>query len=216
MGEIKIESGGNRLLNTFVLAVLAGMSISIGGMVFLSCESKVAGALLFTIGLFTVCTFGFNLFTGKVCYAVSQKPSYIGDLCIIWIGNFAGSILCSLAMSLTRLGPALSETALNICNKKLSGSFLSTFLLGIFCNICIYIAVDGYKNNPHETGKYLALLFGVSVFILAGFEHCVANMFYFTMAGLYTAEMIVFILVNTAGNIVGGLLIPVLKKYILS
>ena len=199
-------------LQIFVKAVLAGISISIGCMVFLSCESKVAGALLFTIGLFTVCTFGFNLFTGKVCYALSEKRSYIGDLVIIWLGNFAGSILCSLAMWNTRFAGPLSETALTICTKKLSGSYLSTFLLGIFCNICIYIAVDGYKNNPHEIGKYIALFLGVSVFILAGFEHCVANMFYFTMAGLYTGEMLVFLLVNTAGNIVGGLLIPALKK----
>ena len=80
-----------KTLKTFLLAVLAGMSISIGGMVFLSCESKVVGAILFTIGLFTVCTFGFNLFTGKVCYALDNKPSYILDLVLIWLGNFAGS-----------------------------------------------------------------------------------------------------------------------------
>ena len=54
-------------IKTFVYAILAGVSIAIGGTVFLSVENKMIGALLFTVGLFTVCTFGFNLFTGKVC-----------------------------------------------------------------------------------------------------------------------------------------------------
>lgn len=197
---------------TFILAVLAGISISIGGIVFLACESKVVGALFFTIGLFTVCTFSFNLFTGKVCYALEQKASYILDLLIIWVGNFAGCIICGFLMRLTRLAPTLMDKAYSICRNKMSGSFLSTFILGIFCNICIYIAVDGFKNNSHEIGKYLALVFGVFVFILSGFEHCVANMFYFSMAGVFTFDMILFLLINTAGNIVGGLLIPLLKK----
>ena len=201
-----------KTFKTFLLAVLAGMSISIGGMVFLSCESKVVGAILFTIGLFTVCTFGFNLFTGKVCYALDNNPSYILDLVLIWLGNFAGSFLCGIVMQQTRVGGALMETAKAVCEKKLSGSPLSTIILGLFCNICIYIAVDGFKNNQHEIGKYLALLFGVSVFILAGFEHCVANMFYFSMAGIFTGEMFGFILLNTLGNILGGLLIPACKK----
>ena len=51
----------------------------------------------------------------------------------------------------------------------------------------IYIGVEGYRSNPHELGKYLALFFGVCVFILCGFEHCVANMYYFTMGGAWSA-----------------------------
>ena len=75
----------------------------------------------------------------------------------------------------------------------------------------IYIAVDGFKNNPHEIGKYLALFFGVTVFVLCGFEHCVANMFYITVAGRWSVYALIFILVNTLGNAVGGLMLPVLK-----
>lgn len=203
-----------KTLKTFILAILAGFSISIGGIVFLSCESKVVGAIFFTIGLFTVCTFAFNLFTGKVCYAFEQKPAYIFDLVIIWLGNFAGCLMSGLLMRCTRVAPALIEKASSICDAKLSGSMLSTFILGIFCNICIYIAVDGYKNIPYEIGKYLALLFGVVVFILAGFEHCVANMFYFSVAGIFSGKMFLFLIINTLGNTVGGLLIPGIKKLI--
>lgn len=203
-------------LKTIILGILAGISIGIGGLVFLASDSRVIGALFFTIGLFVVCTHGFSLYTGKVCYALDQKLSYIGTLFLIWVGNFTGCFLTGYLMRLTRLAPNLIDKATDICNAKLSGSLLSTFILGIFCNICIYIAVEGYKNNPHEIGKYVALFLGVFVFIIAGFEHCIANMFYFSMAGIFHIDMLIFLIINTLGNAVGGLLFPALTKLIKS
>ena len=73
--------------------------------------------------------------------------------------------------------------------------------------ILIFIAVESYLKNPHELGKYLGLCFGVTVFILAGFEHCVADMFYFALAG-WTPRAFLCLLVITAGNGVGGVLFP--------
>jgi formate/nitrite transporter FocA (FNT family) len=61
-------------------------------------------------------------------------------------------------------------------------------------------------------GKYLSLFLGVIVFILCGFEHCIANMFYISMAGMWSGKAFVFLLVNTLGNAVGGWIIPVAKK----
>ena len=57
----------------------------------------------------------------------------------------------------------------------MGATYLGLFVLGILCNICIFIAVNGYANNPHQVGKYLALFLGVSVFILCGTEHSVAD-----------------------------------------
>ena len=74
------------------------------------------------------------------------------------------------------------------------------------------MAVQGYKNNPHELGKYLSILFGVTVFILCGFEHCVANMFYFSVAWVWSPKAVVYILIMTAGNAVGGVAVPLLRK----
>ena len=76
----------------------------------------------------------------------------------------------------------------------------------------IYIGVEGYRSNPHELGKYLALFFGVCVFILCGFEHCVANMYYFTMGGAWSGRAILYLLVMTLGNAVGGVIGPVTRK----
>ena len=198
-------------LKTFIGAVLAGMSIAIGGLVFLSVDDRVIGSALFTVGLFTVCTMGLNLFTGKVCYVLQNNREYALALPIIWIGNLAGTGLIALFASLTRNAPALAEKAAGMCQTKLNDNLISLFFLGILCNILIYIGVEGFKNIPHEVGKYLALLFGVMVFILCGTEHCVADMFYFWIAGAWSARAVVCILIITLGNAVGGVIFPVLR-----
>lgn len=198
----------------FLSAVLAGLCVGYGGIVFLSLENKVIGAAAFTIGLFVICTFGFHLFTGKVCYVFQNNRNYAIDLPVIWLGNLAGTGLSAGCAKLTRLAPALQEKAASLCQIKLDDSLFSLFLLGILCNILIYIAVEGYKNNPHELGKYLSLFFGVMIFILCGTEHCVADMFYFWMAGLWSGRAVLSVLIITLGNAVGGVLFATLHRIV--
>ena len=200
---------------TFVGGVLAGISIAVGGTVFLSLDDKVLGALFFTVGLFAVCTFGFNLFTGKVCYVFDQDREYALGLPLIWLGNLAGAFLTALAESATRIGPKLQEKAAALCTVKLNDGLLSIFILSFFCNVLIWLAVEGYKNNPHHAGKYLSLFFGVAVFILCGFEHCVANMYYFSVAGMWSGKTLLWVLVMTLGNSAGGVCFPLLRKIVL-
>ena len=201
-------------LKTLIYGILAGISIAIGGTAFLSVENKALGALLFTVGLFTICTFGFNLFTGKVCYVFERDRDYAMDLPVIWLGNLCGTWLTAFVESQTRIGPALAERAQALCQVKLDDGIPSVFILAVFCNILIFIAVDGFNKNPHELGKYLSLAFGVTVFILCGFEHCVANMYYFSMAGMWSVKTLGYVLVMTLGNAVGGVLIPLLRGWL--
>lgn len=77
-------------LATFISAVLAGAAISIGGAVFLCTESRTAGAALFSVGLFAVCTLGLDLFTGKVCYIFQNPPGLYGPLRAHMAGEFNG------------------------------------------------------------------------------------------------------------------------------
>ena len=198
----------------FLSAILAGLCVGYGGIVFLSLENKVIGAAAFTVGLFVICTFGFHLFTGKVCYVFQNNRNYAIDLPVIWLGNLAGTGLSAGCAKLTRLAPALQEKAASLCQIKLDDSLFSLFLLGILCNILIYIAVEGYKSNPHELGKYLSLFFGVMIFILCGTEHCVADMFYFWMAGLWSGRAILSVLIITLGNAVGGVLFATLHRIV--
>lgn len=202
-----------RILKTFVFGILAGISIALGGTVLLSIENKVLGALFFTVGLFVICTFGFSLFTGRVCYVFERDKRYALDLPIMWLGNLAGAWLAAQAVRFTRIA-TIAERAAAICEIKLNDNLLSIFLLSVLCNILIFIAVDGFGKNPHELGKYLSLFFGVSVFIICGFEHCVANMYYFSVAGMWSWKTLLYILVMTLGNACGGVLIPLLRMWL--
>ena len=75
----------------FISSILAGFCIGLGGMLFLAMDDKVIGASLFSTGLFVICTNGYHLFTGKVCYAFQNDASYAATLPVIWIGNLIGT-----------------------------------------------------------------------------------------------------------------------------
>lgn len=201
-------------MKTILSGILAGISISLGGTVFLLCESKIIGAIFFTVGLFCVCVFGFNLFTGKICYVFDNDAKYALKLPLIWLGNLIGALFIGFIEMQTRLFPSLSEKAASVCETKLSQSLLSAFILAFLCDIMIYIAVEGYKSSQHEIGKYLAIFFGVTVFVICGFEHCVANMYYFTVGQAWNLNTALYLLIMTAGNAVGGIFIPLMRKLI--
>ena len=80
------------------------------------------------------------------------------------------------------------------------------FLDGIFCGFCIALAVKGYAK-AEGVGKYLTVVLGVMMFILCGAEHCVADMFYLVLGQGEALSTIIFLLVVTAGNTVGGALL---------
>ncbi len=198
-------------LNLFLYSILAGFDIALAAVAFLSIDDKIVGAVFFTIGMFTVLVFGHNLFTGKVCYLFDNPPSYILDLIIIWVGNLVGSIIVGSAIKMTRMATIVAK-AKTISNTKLNDSLLSIFILATFCGILIYISVDSYKNNPHEFGKYLGFLLCIPAFILCSYEHCVANMLYFTVAGVWGGKTFVYLIVMTLGNSLGGVIMPLCKK----
>lgn len=202
-----------KILKTFVSAILAGLCIGFGGIAFLSIENRVIGALFFTVGLFCVCNFKLHLFTGKVCYTFENSLGYALELPVIWFGNLVGTGIAAIAVNASRIN-GISARASALCETKVNDSLISLFVLGILCNIFIYIAVDGFNNSPHEIGKYLSLFFGVAVFILCGFEHCVADMFYFSVSCTWSVRTVICLAVITAGNFVGGVIFPLCRKWL--
>lgn len=201
-----------RFLDVFLRAVMTGFAIGIGGGVYLSCENSYLGAFLFGTGLFVILTFGFNLFTGKVGYAVVNKPSYIIDLIIIWFGNLVGAVIMGSMLKLTRISEKISEKAAAICETKFNDNLLSIFILAIFCGMLMFIAADGFKQIKNPLGQMLAVFLPVVVFIISGYEHCIANMFYFTVAGVWSLNTVIYLIVMTLGNAVGGMFIPLVRK----
>lgn len=200
-------------MKTFINAIIAGIAISMGGVIYLTLENHIAGSFLFSIGLFTIYTFGFNLYTGKVCYIANEKPSYLLTILIVYIGNFVGTVGAGIVFRHTKLAKLIDHTR-ELVNMKLSDTLFSTFIMAVMCGIMMCTAVIGYQTIKDGIGRYLSLVLPVMVFILSGYEHSIADMFYFTMGNAWSAKAFLYILVISAGNLVGGSLIPLAKKYL--
>ena len=201
-----------KMADKWLRAILAGSMIGAGGTLFLSVENRYMGSFLFGIGLFTILVFKLSLFTGKVGYAVQQKPAYLVDLAIIWAGNLIGTVGVGLMMLQTRSAAALTEKAAAICNTKLDDGLVSIFVLSIFCGVMMFLAADNFKKAENAMQKNIGIFFPVMVFILCGFEHCVANMFYFTVAQAWSEKAVVYLLVMSLGNSVGAFIFPLCEK----
>ena len=203
-------------------AVLAGIMISFGGAVYLACvavEKAQLGAIMFSLGLSVILIMGFLLFTGKTAYLLENKPSYIPYLLTIWLGNILGCMLIGTLVMLAK--PNLAETARTICEAKLAQSWWQTIILGALCGILVYIAVDYFRSDKDKKSlpKYILVFTCVPAFILCGFEHSVADMFYFAASSaysLYSVKGIVYILLVSLGNLIGAVAFHMVKKAVLS
>ncbi len=194
------------MLNKTVNGIFAGIIISIGGAVYLSCDNKYVGAVLFSVALLCICYEGYSLYTGKICYIpLSHSKEEISVLLTGLLGNVLGTVICGYALSYAV--PKLREAAIVSCTAKLEQSPVQTLIRAIFCGILIYLAVDIFKK--HKTP--LGILFCIPVFILSGFEHSVADMYYFAASGIVSLRAFAFILLVILGNSIGGMLIPVLS-----
>jgi len=187
-------------------AILAGFMIGIGGIVNLTI-GNIAGAVFFSVGLLSILHFKFFLFTGKAGLLVTKQIAII-NLIKIWFGNLIGTATAAIMYILTPTGNNHIEIAKNIVNIRINNGFLANIILGIFCGILMYIAVTGYN----QTQNVAFVIIPVAAFILAGFNHCVADMFYL-MVNLSSIEGWITLIFTTIGNIVGCNLIPFICKY---
>ena len=202
-----------KYVNYLLKGIYAGVMIGIGGVIFLALDNKIIGATFFSIGLLVVCMFGMNLYTGKIGYIINNKISYVIELLLSLIGNFIGTFLVAFAILNTRFS-SITEKAKILSNIKLNDNVVSILILSFFCGILMYIAVNSYKTCKDNFGKYICIFMGVIVFILSGFEHCVANMFYFSMAEVWTWKTVLYTLVMVLGNSLGSVFIALFDKYI--
>ena len=209
-----------KILKEFILSVAAGICIAFGGLLNLTCISlgnKIAGSFLFSVGLLLICLCGFNLFTGKVGYFLEKRPksSYLLDLLIFYVGNFIGAFGTGFLLSKTTLCEAKSEfykVATNVATHKLvdGNNWLSMLILAIFCGVLVFLAVDLYKREKlHPVVRVLCVILCIGTFVLAGFEHCIADMFYFGISGqlfINAPGALLSILLGSTGNIIGAIL----------
>lgn len=156
-------------IEIFCSAVLAGIAISIGGWAFTVLRGTI-GAIAFTFGLLTVVHYRWKLYTGVIGFV--EKPRELWLSFITLAGNLVGCLLVAL---LARISPLeVSETAGTILSTRLATGALQCGLLAIGCGFIVTTAVTFGRK-----GQWLPLLFGVPIFIICGFPHCIADAFYY-------------------------------------
>lgn len=199
-------------MKCFLKSILAGIMIAVGGTVYLSLDNKVVGASLFTIGLVSVLLCNFNLYTGKIGYLVNNfNLKYIKEMFITLVGNFIGASFIGFILKYTRIYSNVKSKADILAVAKLNDSLLSIFILSIFCGLLMYFAVNGFKK-VNDFGKYLVVYLGVVVFILCGFEHCIANIYYFSVADVWSLKTLGYVGVMILGNSLGSFILSFYDK----
>ena len=199
-------SNFNKLMPAFVGGIGAGMLVGIGGTVLMSVEDRIVGAVMFTIALLAICYLGLYLFTGRIGFAAEQFDRFVAlNLAAGLLGNFIGATLTGLIMRFAR--PSIIRRAVEACTARLENGILRAFLLGCFCGVLMYAAVKIYK-----LGSPLGIIFCIPVFILSGFEHSIADMFYFALAGMINLSYLGFIVAVIVGNSVGALALAMIWK----
>ena len=195
------------MLKKIINGVMAGIAIALGGGVFLSCDSKYVGAVLFAVALLCICIKGYSLYTGKICYIADNPTKETFSVLLLGLlGNLIATVICGALLRYAI--PAMGEKALTICTAKLEQTFLSGLIRAAFCGILIYLAVDIFRQHKGIIG----ILFCIPVFILSGYEHSIADMFYFAASGIVSLEAFGYIWTIILGNTIGGLLLPLLSK----
>lgn len=192
-----------RILHELIGGILASLCITIGGTVFLSCDNKYVGAVFFSVALISICLLGFSLFTGKIGFIVEDhSKANIASLIACLMGNFIGCAFFGLLIKLSL--QSVSERSTILCAAKLEQSFPEALIRAFFCGVLMYIAVWVYRSKNRMVG----ILFCIPVFILCGFEHSIADMFYFANAGIYSSQALLYLLIIVLGNTLGGIFIP--------
>lgn len=202
----------------FLNALLAGLFIGMAGTVYLAVPNANLGAFLFAFALMTILCYGFKLFTGAIGYLMTQKRadifSYLITLILIWLGNLGGCFAVGSLVRSTRTFALIESRVMSVCNAKLNDDPASLLILAFFCGILMYLAVETYRRKElGDIFRFAAVFLCVSIFILCGFEHCIANMFYFSAAGVWSVKTLLTVLLMTLGNSLGGWLLPLADKF---
>ncbi len=180
---------------------------------------RVLAGVVFSLGLILVVIAGAELFTGNnllVMAYVSGRISLrklLANLSIVYVANFVGAAGLATLVALSGYarmnGESVGETAGAIALAKVNLPFAEAFLKGVLCNLLVCLAVWLAMAGRTVTDRVVAIVFPVSAFVAAGFEHSIANMYFIPLGMMLGAEVGVMDMLRnlvpvTLGNFVGG------------
>ena len=235
-GKGKVETPALKL---FILGIMAGIFIGIGAIAYQTATAtiggslgKLVGACMFPAGLALVLIAGSELFTGNCLLVIpflEKEVKFSGVLknwVFVYLGNFAGSIILALLVvyshTPSQVDGALLDTMMTVASGKVGLTFGDALLRGVICNMMVCLAVWMSFAGKTVPAKIIGLYFPIMIFVLGGFEHSIANMYYLA-AGIFAnsayavgnaavnwgAALVNNLLPVTIGNIIGGALIGI-------
>ena len=206
----------------FFEGILAGLLIAVGGygsqLIAAAGLPKVVSAAVFPVGLIMVVLTGSELFTGNCLLA---GPAWTGqiswaDLGKVWgvsyLGNLVGSLLMAGGVSVIGMSDAYTQTAQAAAAAKVAMGVPEMLVRAFLCNLLVCVAVWTAINAAETAGKAIAAFVPVFAFVLLGFEHSVANMYFLAVGGADIGQSVFQIAVVTVGNILGGAAIGILLE----
>jgi formate transporter len=226
-------------LPCFMLSIVAGGGIGLGALYYTIVASdaelsfatvRVVGGLVFSLGLVIVLVAGAELFTGNNLIVMAWASRRIStaevlrNWVIVYCGNFVGTaglvVLVLFSHHLDMNGGRIALTILNTAVAKISPDVLTLFFKGVLCNLLVCLAVWLTYAGRSVTDKIVGLILPISAFVAAGFEHCIANMYFLPLAWLlvetdkvpagFDASVVTIagifhnLVPVTLGNIIGG------------
>jgi formate transporter len=226
--EVGVGKARLPLVTVILLGVLAGAFIGLGALMFTLvagdaslgfAASRLLGGLVFSLGLILVTVAGAELFTGNNLLAMAWASRRVGtgEMLVNWAvvcaANFVGA--AGLAMLVWLSGHAslndgaVGRTAIQIATVKSQLPLMELFFRGVLCNVLVCMAVWMALAGRSVTDKVLAIVFPITAFVAAGFEHSIANMYFFALAialgaPLGAGDLLRNLLPVIAGNIIGG------------
>jgi formate transporter len=230
LGVAKARLG---FLQTAMLAILAGAFIGLGALFFTLVASdatlgfattRVLGGFVFSLGLVLVTVGGAELFTGNNLMAMAwaerriRSSELLRNWVIVFAGNAVGAIGLAVLVYLSHHdamnGGAVGAAYVKIAAAKTALPFGEAFFKGVLCNLLVCLAVWLAMAGHSVVDKVVAIVFPITAFVAAGFEHSVANMYFIPLgifladgaapAGLGWSGFVANLIPVTLGNIVGG------------
>ena len=178
------------LVKLLASSILSGILISIGltAYLFVLPTNKIVASLLFGFGLYATIICRLFLYTGQVGFLLDNNKRFLVDLAIGLFCNILGVIIIPFLMRLTRQKTFLYEQAKALIEVKQSDKWYSILILSIMCGVMIYLAVKLPQKTDSLVMKAIISYVAVSIFILSGFEHCIANCGYYVYAKFFNAK----------------------------
>jgi formate transporter len=239
VNEVGVGKARLPLLTMSLLGVLAGAFIALGATMFALvasdttlgfAASRLLGGLMFSLGLILVIVAGAELFTGNNLLAMAWASGRVstGQVLMNWAvvcaANFVGAAGLALLVWLSGLDAlnqgAVGQAVIRIATAKAELSLSQAFFRGVLCNVLVCMAVWMAFAGRSVTDKVLAIVFPVTAFAAAGFEHSIANMYFFPLAmalgaPLGAGDMLRNLVPVIAGNVVGGSVLVALVYWVI-